>query len=543
MVVVTRRAARRQDTPANGWSDDLRWYAAAIHRMKDLTPQLDDYRPMALRANDLIAKRDRTPAETQELIGLIDTMAPIIEQWSDPASLGYQAQVHDTWMLRPDDWPSHQGQQVLWTECAHGNWFFLPWHRAYLLEYEAVVRAHIEALGGPHETWGLPYWNSSDYLADPDAALLPGPLADPFVPDDVDVPGLVAAPGEPRGNPLHEPSRAGPEPLVGPPSAVDWPDASAALTRRHYANADGANFVSFGGGYLEDLTQFHGSQELGQMDRQPHGQGHVETGGLMAAFRTAGLDPAFWMHHANVDRLWETYARDLRHGYPFPDGRPAGRLAARAFDSWSEREFRFLRPDAQLGIWKAPQVLETEALGYVYDTITTPAFNRLPPPPAGQDIAPFGLAPRDFGPVAAASDVAVSDAATIVLTGGAEGADGAGLVTATAEWNVRFDGIRCERPALSSYAVYLGLEEGPDGGATPDPARLVGVLALFGAFEASIEEDGDVGFGQLFEATSVVRDLPGFDPLSARLTLVPTRPDRDLESVRLTVERISLEVG
>ena len=182
-----------------------------------LTPQLDDYRPMALRANNLIAKRDRTPAETQELIGLISTMAPIIERWSDPASLGYQAQVHDTWMLRPDDWPSHQGQQVLWTECAHGNWFFLPWHRAYLLEYEAVVRAHIEALGGPHETWGLPYWNSSDYLADPDAALLPGPLADPFVPDDVDVPGLVAAPGEPRANPLHEPSRVGPSRWSGHP--------------------------------------------------------------------------------------------------------------------------------------------------------------------------------------------------------------------------------------------------------------------------------------------------------------------------------------
>jgi len=69
------------------------------------------------------------------------------------------------------------------------------------------------------------------------------------------------------------------------------------------------------------------------------------------------------------------------------------------------------------------------------------------------------------------------------------------------------------------------------------------VLALFGAFEASIEEDGDVGFGQPLEATSVVRDLPGFDPLAARLTLVPARPDRDLESVHLTVERISLEVG
>ena len=46
----------------------------------------------------------------------------------------------------------------------------------------------------------------------------------------------------------------------------------------------------------------------------------------MASFFTAGLDPVFWMHHANIDRLWETYAHDLDHGYPFPQGRPASGL-------------------------------------------------------------------------------------------------------------------------------------------------------------------------------------------------------------------------
>ena len=144
-------------------------------------------------------------------------------------------------------------------------------------------------------------------------------------------PGSVAA----RLNPLHEPSRVGPEPPPAPPSFEDWPDASAALLRRHYANAEGSNLVSFAGGYLEDLTLFHSSSELGQVDLQPHGLGHVETGGFMASFFTAGLDPVFWMHHANVDRLWETYAHDLEHGYPFTDGPPAVGLAAEAFDSWN----------------------------------------------------------------------------------------------------------------------------------------------------------------------------------------------------------------
>jgi tyrosinase len=539
MTPVIRKAAWSSTTPANGWSDELRWYAAAIHQMKLLTPGLDQYRPLALRANDLVAIRNRTPAQNQELRQILAALAPMIQQWSDPRSLGYQAQVHATYLLDPADWPQHLGQTVLWHECAHGNWFFLPWHRAYLVEFEAVVRAHIEALGGPHQTWALPYWNSSDYRSRPEAATLPLPLRDATVPDGVDIPGLVGGPGEPRPNPLHEPSRDGPRPLVGPPRFTDWPDASQALRRLHFANAEDSDLVSFGGGYLEDLTFFHSSSELGQMDLQPHGQGHVETGGFMASFFTAGLDPVFWMHHANVDRLWETYANDLQHGYPFADGRPAGGVAAQAFDSWSEREFRFLRADGSTASWTAPKVLDVEALGYRYDTITRPQFNPIPALPFGGDIDPFGLDQPSFTPLAAASGVGLAEAATIVLTGGAEGEDLATAADSDQRWNVRFDGLRCERPALTSYAVYLDLDDDQ----TPDESRLLGALSLFGVFESSIERNGDLGSNRLMDATAVVGGLPDFDPLAARLTLIPTREDRDLAAMGLTVERISLEVG
>ena len=537
MDIVTRKAAWSAEIPVNGWSDDLRWYAAAISQMKRLTPGLDEYRPLALRANDLIAIRNRTPAQTAELRQVLATLATIIEQWSDPRSLGYQAQVHATFMLAPSTWPRYQGQPVLWHECAHGNWFFLPWHRAYLLEFEAVARAHVEALGGPHETWALPYWNASDYLSLPEAATMPLALRDAVLPDDVDIPGVDGGP-DGRPNPLHEPSREGPAPLPTPPSFGDWPDASEALLRRHYANAEGRNLVSFAGGYLEDLTLFHSSQELGQVDLQPHGRGHVETGGLMASFFTAGLDPVFWMHHANVDRLWETYAHDLEHGYPFPAGRPADGLAAEALESWSTREFRFLRPDGNVQSWTAPLVLDTEELGYRYDTIARPQFNPVPPPPPGGDIQPFGLVERDFSPLAAASEVGLAGAQTVVLTA-ADGEEVFGAVDPMMRWCVRFDGIRCQRPAVTSYAVYLDLDDEQ----TTDPSRLLGALSLFGVFESSIEQNGDLGSSRIFHATSVVQGLPSFDPLAARLTLIPSRADRDLDAMGLTVDRISLEVA
>jgi hypothetical protein len=42
--------------------------------------------------------------------------------------------------------------------CPHGNWYFLPWHRAFLLMYERTVRQ----LTG-HNDFALPYW---DWTAD-----------------------------------------------------------------------------------------------------------------------------------------------------------------------------------------------------------------------------------------------------------------------------------------------------------------------------------------------------------------------------------------
>src|ERR1700753_991774 len=40
----------------------------------------------------------------------------------DPTGWEFQANIHNNW-------------------CPHGNWFFLPWHRAYLLHFEQICRA------------------------------------------------------------------------------------------------------------------------------------------------------------------------------------------------------------------------------------------------------------------------------------------------------------------------------------------------------------------------------------------------------------------
>lgn len=46
--------------------------------------------------------------------------------------------------------------------CPHGNWFFLPWHRAYLHYFERLCG---QAIGDPN--FALPYWDWGARLAIP----------------------------------------------------------------------------------------------------------------------------------------------------------------------------------------------------------------------------------------------------------------------------------------------------------------------------------------------------------------------------------------
>ncbi|HUD31662.1 MAG TPA: tyrosinase family protein, partial [Variovorax sp.] len=54
--------------------------------------------------------------------------------------------------------PAASVQRKFWGQCQHQTWYFLPWHRGYVLALEKIVRAAIVSMGGPAD-WALPYWN------------------------------------------------------------------------------------------------------------------------------------------------------------------------------------------------------------------------------------------------------------------------------------------------------------------------------------------------------------------------------------------------
>ena len=93
---------------------------------------------------------------------------------------------------------------------------------------------------------------------------------------------------------------------------------------------------------------------------------------------------------------------------------------------------------------------------------------------------------------------------TATGTGSAEGHRRALAVAAfapDARWVLRFTGIRSKGPALTSYDVYLGL----DAGAAADPEdadHYVGLLSLFGVYEASRDDGTSSGAGRMESSTS-----------------------------------------
>ncbi|WP_457102077.1 tyrosinase family protein [Microbacterium sp. P5_E9] len=506
--------------------------------MKARTPRLDQFRELFRQA--LATATEEVGLDPQ----LTAAMGAIAMEWSDPLSLGYQSQVHGTYAVDRSRWPRFKRKKVLWEECAHNQWFFLPWHRAYLAEFEIVVRRHIEDLGGPAADWALPYWNYTDYQADPKRLGLPLPLRGAAVPPGVQIPGLEPIPGQPLANPLFEPTRElrGDQP---PGASPGWASAAIALRRPHYANQNDTGMVSLGGGVIEKPNNpklFHGGGERGFLDNQPHGSTHGHVGGFMGEFETAALDPTFWVHHCNVDRLWETYAHDLGHGYPFEQGEIP---PSNAKKSWTSHKFKFLRADGTVKEYTANAVTDVATLDYRYAETAPPPLAPVAPAPRGAEIDPFGIAPPALAePLASARDVVLHSSTHVPLHRPApergQRALVAGSFPGDTQWSLRMTGVRSAVPARTSFDVYLGL-----GGADADPHDLrhyCGGLSLFGAYEATVDNDASTsdGVNQMFDVTEQIGSQGGnFLIDGAVVTFFAVDPDRSTAGI--SIDQITLE--
>jgi hypothetical protein len=145
------------------------------------------------------------------------------------------------------------------------QWYFLPWHRLMLSEFEGVIREVLH-----DEDFTLPYWNP-----------VTGNAADLVVPAVFRDPGST----------LYNGTRW---PWVNGGERID-------VLYKDWINLDALNETI----YIDSPTGNVGFNP--RLDLNPHFLTHLALGGDMADFATVGGDPMFYLHHANIDRIWESW--------------------------------------------------------------------------------------------------------------------------------------------------------------------------------------------------------------------------------------------
>ncbi|WP_408601968.1 tyrosinase family protein [Pseudomonas sp. PLMAX] len=174
----------------------------------------------------------------------------------------------------PNDPLSWESQaQIHQNHCPHGNWWFLPWHRAYLFHFESICQ---KVLSDP--SFRLPYWNWTK---------------------DRSVP---AAFWDERTS-LFQPNRE-----ISPNDEVEGDVTGRTLINRIMNN--NVDVLLYSGATRTDDQREPASQ--GELESTPHNGIHVFVGGEMGSFLSP-RDPIFWLHHANVDRLWRSWSELHQH--------------------------------------------------------------------------------------------------------------------------------------------------------------------------------------------------------------------------------------
>lgn len=186
------------------------------------------------------------------------------------------------------------------THYQHGTERFLPWHRVFLLLLE-------QALQSIHPDVTIPYWDWTQSSEQTFPAWLAG---------------------------------------VTPTVVMPPPMSNITPTRSPGPTADLASIVSSVPSILSDGTFAGFTSQLESV----HGGVHVWVGGTMSWIPTAPSDPVFWMHHANIDRLWAKWQASHAGLNPDLPGPPGGAMSP-VMDPWSYTE---------------PDTRSITAMGYEY---------------------------------------------------------------------------------------------------------------------------------------------------------------------------------
>ncbi len=411
-----------------------------------------------------------TPAQITSLRAGVAAMKA--KSASDPTSWLYQARMHAVDSGVP---------ATLQDQCQHRQFFFFSWHRMFIYYFERILR---KASGDP--TLNLPYWNYTDVLAQ-------GVLPEAFrLPAD-------------SGNSLYDSTR---QAVYNNGAALPAADVS------YSAGFNLINFTtttsgapSFGGRTVSAPAHFPPGGGTGQIEFSPHNNVHNDIGGDMARGESP-RDPIFWLHHANIDRLWNRWIA-LGNGRTNPTTDTV----------WMSQTFTFFDENGAQVSLTGSQVLNTVAqLGYRYDDqpwwpfaiakqlrverriIGTDVLAEVKQvvrlTKSRQDVA-IPLPPKQVESLAKSREKKFERESLIL----------------------QLKDVQYDAPVGLTYMLFFNLPEGRPNPDHTDPS-FIGTLGFFGKTEHG--HGGGEGVTRDLDVTKVVQNLKDISVL--RLSVVPSYP-------------------
>jgi len=459
---------------------------------------------------------------------------------TDPTSWRFQAGVHG-YSKSTDPFaaagpiPKKAVTDKFWTQCQHGSWFFLPWHRMYLGFFEQIVRAAVVKLGGPAD-WTLPYWNYSD-TSNPKAKILPPAFREPKLPDGSPNPLFVMS----GVNILRAPAINGGNAAAIPDRDVD---ISGCLGKTFFSPSTDITVGDLGFGGPATAAN-HDGHFFGvrSVESGPHNAIHMDVGGdqtlgWMTDPDTAALDPIFWLHHANIDRLWAVWSRmSTSHTDPSVPVNVAGRGI-----TWGTSiKFSFHDATGKKVTMTPSKVTDTRTpFNYDYDDTASPLPMAKPAKAtaAVMNQAMSAQRPEMIGAsgkkltltgspqsAAIAIQTPTGPAKAKAAKAGKAPKAAAAAVQPVPEGRtyLHVENVT-SRTAHNTYEVYVNLPENADAAAYKE--HYAGALHLFGIARASTRSARSAGNGLSFsmditELVDRLRQENAWDDKNVRVTFLP----------------------
>jgi hypothetical protein len=359
----------------------------------------------------------------------------------------------------PRNW--YRNALVHFLDCPHGNWWFLPWHRGYVGWLEQTCRE----LSGDYN-FSLPYWDWTktprvpegmfNGMLDPNDPTSPGyiPTFDEFrmkfepavqalyasfsqeQNDQLAIRGITTAADLLNFAAVHffsPPDARGLTPAD--PDLDTFTQGTVAIDTIRSALRVPVFSESTAPGFASGMTTAH-SNGTGQgiLESQPHNNVHGAVGGFMGRFLSP-VDPIFFLHHGNIDRLWDVWTRrqTALQRPTLPEGAD--------LTAWSEEPFLFFSDASGQPVkeTKAGDYAEMSVFGYDYA------------PGSGEDEVPVAVAAAP--PAAPTSRTAVAMTATPAV---GEAAGGMADVPSTA---LAAAAVPTAAPAIAEVTLNLTAED------------------------------------------------------------------------------------